>query len=82
MTKILAVWYPVSYSPGKRQVVSVENDSEIKNVFGDLLFDKGANNLLVNYGGKLYIIESTDRIKRLYNRRVTQYHPLSGIVNS
>lgn len=80
-TKILAVWYPVnSVHTGRREVVTVENDADIKNTFGSLLFDKAANNLLVNYGGKLYIIEAMDRIKRIYNRRVTEYHPLSDLV--
>lgn len=80
-TKIVAVWYPLNtVRAGRREVMTVENDADIKKAFGLLLFDKAANNLLVNYGGKLYIIEATDRIKRIYTRRVTDYHPLSDMV--
>lgn len=80
-TKIVAVWYPLNtVRAGRREVMTVENDADIKKAFGLLLFDKAANNLLVNYGGKLYIIEATDRIKRIYTRRVTEYHPLSDMV--
>jgi hypothetical protein len=80
-TKIVAVWYPLNtVRAGRREVMTVESDADIKKAFGLLLFDKAANNLLVNYGGKLYIIEATDRIKRIYTRRVTEYHPLSDMV--
>ena len=81
MTKIVAIWYPRSVGlKAKSEVACIDNDAEIKNAFGDLLFDKNANALLVNYKNKLYVIEATDRDKRLYTRRTIEYHPLSSMV--
>ena len=81
MTKIAAIWYPRNtVTPGRREVVTVHNDADIKTVFGELLFDRHANNLLVNYSDKLYLVEATDIGKRLYTRRSCEYHPLSHLV--
>lgn len=83
MTKIAAIWYPRNIAAkGKTEVVSVEKVDNIKNAFGELLFDKQANALLVGYEGKLYVIEATDRDKRLYTRRSIDYHPLSDMVKA
>jgi len=81
MTKVCAVWYARSVNiKTKTQVVEVTDDSQFKTVFGNLLFDSYANYLLINYKNTLYMIEAADRAKRLYNRRVIQYHPLSNLV--
>ena len=81
MTKIVAIWYPRNtVNPGHRDVVTVQYDADIKTVFGELLFDRHANNLLVNYADKLYLVEATDIGKRLYSRRSCEYHPLSHLV--
>jgi len=81
MTKIAAIWYPRNtVSPGRREVVTVYNDADIKTVFSELLFDRHANNLLVNYANKLYLVEATDIGKRLYSRRGCEYHPLLHLV--
>jgi len=81
MTKVCAVWYARSVNiKTKTQVVEVTDDSQFKTVFGELLFDDNANYLLVNYNNTLYMIESADRDKRLYNRRVIPYHPFSNLV--
>ena len=48
MTKIAAIWYPRNtVTPGRREVVTVSNDDDIKTVFGELLFDRHANNFIV-----------------------------------
>ena len=81
MTKICAIWYPRNVAAqGKNTVVNVDDDNNIKNVFGELLFDQRANALLVGYKDKLYVIEATDRENRLYTRRSIEYHPLSDCV--
>jgi hypothetical protein len=81
MTKIAAIWYPRNtVNPGRREVVTVSNDADIKTVFSELLFDRRANNLLVNYSNKLYLVEATDIAKRLYSRRSCEYHPLLHLV--
>jgi hypothetical protein len=81
MTKVCAIWYARSVNIGaKNEVVEVIDDTQIKNVFGELLFDKNANCLLVNYKNTLYVIEATDRDKSLYSRRTIDYHPLSDLV--
>jgi len=81
MTKIAAIWYARNtVTPGRREVVTVYNDTDIKTVFSELLFDRRANNLLVNYSNKLYLVEATDIAKRLYSRRSCEYHPLLHLV--
>lgn len=81
MTKIAAIWYRKSLSvDGRTEVVTVDDDTQIKPMFGELLFAKNANALLVNYKDKLYVIEATDRNKLLYSRRNIDYHPYSDLV--
>lgn len=81
MTKVCAVWYARSTSrPTSTEIVVVNDDSQFKSVFGDLLFDKNADHLLINYKNVLYVIEAVDRDKRLYNRRTMEYHPYSDMV--
>jgi hypothetical protein len=83
MTKVVAIWYPYNVSvSGLHEVVNVDNIENIKNIFGDLLFDRRANALLVGYEGNLYVIEATDRENRLYSRRSIVYHPFSNLVLS
>lgn len=77
--KVVAVWYPTKVGrPGRHEVVEVTDVNNIKNVFGDLLFYQMANNLVVNYENKLYMIEPVDSEKKLYKRREIKYHPLAA----
>ena len=81
MTKIVAIWYPHNTkNPGRREVITVNDDADINTVFNELLFDRYSNNLLVNYANKLYLVEATDIGKRLYSRRNCEYHPLSHLL--
>lgn len=79
VTKIVAVWYPTKVGrPGRHEVHEVVDVNTIKNVFADLLFYKHANNLVVNYDNKMYMIEPVDKEKMLYKRREIKYHPLAA----
>lgn len=79
VAKIVAVWYPSKLGrPGRHEVYDTVDVNTIKNVFSDLLFYKQANNLLVNYDNKLYMIEPVDKEKLLYKRREIKYHPLAA----
>jgi len=80
-TKILAVWYPRNYLIKTiSKFIEVDSESNIKVMFGEWLFDKQADYLLVNYNNKMFMIEPADRDARTYNRRNCEYHPLQSEV--
>jgi hypothetical protein len=80
--KMLAVWYPqnVVARSGRQELVVIDDVSVIKNKFTELLFNRYANYILVNYDNKMYVIEPVDRNKLLYTRRSVGYHPLKDKV--
>jgi len=82
MIKLLAVWYPTSARPGTNQVELVEDADTIKNFIGKYLYEMYANNIIINYKNELYVIESVDDVKRLYNRRKVTYHPLKHLIGA
>ena len=82
MTNILAIWYPTSYKRGtKQEIVQVPDINTIKETISELLFGKRANHLLLSYKDQLYVIESMDIEKKLYSKRVVEYHPLQEKLN-
>ena len=82
MIKLLAVWYPTSTRPGSNRVDLVEDANTIKNFIGKYLYEMRANNMVINYKNELYVIESVDDVKQLYNRRKVTYHPLQHLVGA
>jgi hypothetical protein len=81
--KMIAVWYPqnVVARSGRQEIVVIDDVSVIKNKFTELLFNRYANYILVNYENKMYVIEPVDRNKYLYTRRAVGYHPLKHKVD-
>jgi len=82
MIKLLAVWYPTATRPGINQVELVEDANTIKNFINTYLYEMGANNMVINYKNELYVIESVDDVKQLYNRRKVTYHPLKHLIGA
>ena len=82
MIKLLAVWYPTSTRSGHNQVDLVEDANTIKDFISKYLYEMYANNLIINYKNELYVIESVDDVKRLYNRRKVTYHPLQHLIGA
>jgi len=82
MIKLLAIWYPTSTRPGSNRVDLVEDANTIKNFINTYLYEMGANNMVINYKNELYVIESVDDLKKLYNRRKVTYHPLQHLVGA
>jgi hypothetical protein len=82
MIKLLAVWYASVARPGFNRVDETEDANNIKTLIGKYLYDMGANNLIINYKNELYVIESVNDEKRLYNRRKVSYHPLQHLIGA
>jgi len=82
MIKLLAIWYARHNVAGQHRVCEIDNPDKIKNFIGEYIYDMGANNILINYKNELYVIESVDDVKRLYNRRKVNYHPLKHLVGA
>jgi len=80
MTNILAIWFPKPGTfNGRDEIISV-NTNEIKDSIVNLLYRQHANNLLIKYKSKLYVIEpnSDEMNKYGYTRREINYHPLQN----
>lgn len=82
MIKLLAIWYARHNVASQHRVIEVEDPDKIKDFIGYYIYDVGANNLLINYKNELYVVESVDNDKRLYNRRKVTYHPLKHLIGA
>ena len=82
MIKIVAIWYPSSNWSGKHQTDIVDSPDKVKDFIGKYIYDMRANNMVINYNNQLFVIESVDDDKRLYNRRKVTYHPLQHLIGA
>lgn len=82
MIKLLAIWYARYNNGVSHHVCEVDSPDKIKSFIGQYIYDMKANNILINYKNELYVIESVDDVKRLYNRRKVTYHPFQHLVGA
>jgi len=62
------------------EVINIEND-DIKSKIEQLLFVEKFNNVLVKFNDKLFVCEPISILKKSYNRRKVEYHPLMDKLN-
>jgi len=62
------------------EVINIEND-DIKSKIEQLLFVEKFNNVLIKFNDKLFVCEPISIIKKSYNRRKVEYHPLMDKLN-
>jgi hypothetical protein len=62
------------------EVINIEND-DIKSKIEHLLFVEKFNNVLVKFNNELFVCEPISIIKKSYNRRKVEYHPLMDKLN-
>jgi len=81
MTEIIAIWFPRAGTmhTSQHKKIIVEDQNEIKPTIGGLLFNDGADNLLVKFNKRMFVIEAKDRVEYTYNRREITYHPLQSM---
>ena len=58
------------------EVINIENKDDIKVNIEHLLFVERFNNVLVKFNNELFVCEPISVIKKSYNRRKVEYHPL------
>jgi len=63
------------------EVINIENDDDIKLKIEQLLFVEKFNNVLIKFNDKLFVCEPISMIKKSYNRRKVEYHPLMDKLN-
>ena len=63
------------------EVINIENKDDIKVNIEHLLFVEKFNNVLVKFNDKLFVCEPISIIKKSYNRRKVEYHPLMDKLN-
>lgn len=82
-TKIVAVSYPTGTSRMLNKpnytVIHNEDDSKLKGVITQMLFEYGYNYLLITYNDTMYVIDPLDINNKTYSKRVVTYHPLSDV---
>lgn len=79
MNKIVAIWWRTPGRATRHEVVNIVSDDDIKTQFSELMFYRGANNLLVKYADKMYVVEPVDCEAYTYKRRTVEYHPLAHL---
>ena len=63
------------------EVINIENNDDIKLKIEQLLFVEKFNNVLIKFNDKLFVFEPISKIKKSYNRRKVEYHPLMDKLN-
>lgn len=82
MIKIVAIWYPSANWSGRHQTDVIDDPNKVKDFISMYVYDMRADNMVINYNNQLFVIESVDDDKRLYNRRKVAYHPLQHLIGA